>query len=236
MQTRSKTFAVAVLAAVGLITYVITVSNRLNAVFADEAGSETSIARTGVVLPLPPAPFKGQIAVRAKDSVPDFPQPVQAPKGAPNILLVLLDDVGYGAASTFGGPCNTPTLTPARRTRVEVQPFPYHGALQPHAGRTPDRPQSPLRPYRLHHGSRHGLSRVRHVNGPRHGHGRRNPEAVGLRHRLVWQESQRAGLGNQPGRTVRPLADGSRVRPFLRLHRRRHEPMAAERHRRNQAN
>jgi arylsulfatase A-like enzyme len=62
------------------------------------------------VLPLPPAPFKGQIGLSAKDSKPDFPQPVQAPKGAPNVVLVLLDDVGFGASSTFGGPVQTPTL------------------------------------------------------------------------------------------------------------------------------
>src|SRR5262245_10462375 len=62
------------------------------------------------VLPTPAAPFKGQIGISAKGSKPDFPQPVQAPKGAPNILLVLLDDVGFGASSTFGGPINTPTL------------------------------------------------------------------------------------------------------------------------------
>lgn len=62
------------------------------------------------VLPTPPAPFKGQIGLSAKDSTPDFPKPVQAPKGAPNIVLVLLDDVGFGASSTFGGPINTPTL------------------------------------------------------------------------------------------------------------------------------
>jgi arylsulfatase len=62
------------------------------------------------VLPTSPAPFMGQIGVRAADSTPDFPQPVQAPVGAPNILLVLLDDVGFGASSTFGGPINTPTL------------------------------------------------------------------------------------------------------------------------------
>lgn len=62
------------------------------------------------VLPRPPAPFKGQIGLSYKDSKPDFPKPVYAPKGAPNILLVLLDDVGFGASSTFGGPINTPTL------------------------------------------------------------------------------------------------------------------------------
>jgi arylsulfatase len=62
------------------------------------------------VLPVPRAPFKGQIGLSAKDSVPDFPQPVQAPKGAPNVVLILLDDVGFGASSAFGGPVQTPTL------------------------------------------------------------------------------------------------------------------------------
>jgi arylsulfatase len=62
------------------------------------------------VLPTPPAPFKGQIGLSAKDSKSDFPQPVHAPRGAPNVVLILLDDVGYGASSTFGGPIQTPTL------------------------------------------------------------------------------------------------------------------------------
>lgn len=65
---------------------------------------------TPKVLP-PPAPaFRGTINLRAKDSTPDFPQPMQAPKGAPNVLLILLDDVGFGASSAFGGPCQTPVL------------------------------------------------------------------------------------------------------------------------------
>ena len=62
------------------------------------------------VLPAPSAPFKGQIGLSAKDSQPDFPQPVQAPRAAPNIVVVLLDDVGFSASSPFGGPINTPTL------------------------------------------------------------------------------------------------------------------------------
>jgi len=62
------------------------------------------------VLPTPAASFKGQIGLSAKDSKPDFPKPVHAPKDAPNIVLILLDDVGFGASSTFGGPISTPTL------------------------------------------------------------------------------------------------------------------------------
>jgi len=111
---RSRFFLPAALLALGGAVGWLAASGRLNEVFAQEKAPdkpELTPAQTATVLPVPPAPFKGQIAVRAKDSKPDFPQPVQAPKGAPNILLVLLDDVGYGATSTFGGPCNTPTLT-----------------------------------------------------------------------------------------------------------------------------
>ena len=62
------------------------------------------------VLPPPEQPFKGHIGRKAKDSQPDFPKEVQAPKAAPNILLIMTDDVGFGAASTFGGPVPTPTM------------------------------------------------------------------------------------------------------------------------------
>jgi arylsulfatase len=62
------------------------------------------------VLPQVEAPFKGKIAASAKDSVPDWPEPLKAPAGSPNIVLILLDDTGFGDASTFGGPAQTPEL------------------------------------------------------------------------------------------------------------------------------
>lgn len=62
------------------------------------------------VLPHPPQPFKGKIGRTAKESTPDFPKGIEAPKGAPNVLLILTDDVGFGASSTFGGQIPTPTL------------------------------------------------------------------------------------------------------------------------------
>ena len=68
------------------------------------------IATAQEVLPEPPTLFKGQIGLSVKDSKSDFPQPVKAPKGAPNVIIILLDDVGYGASSTFGGAISTPTL------------------------------------------------------------------------------------------------------------------------------
>jgi|WetSurMetagenome_2_1015567.scaffolds.fasta_scaffold07639_5 arylsulfatase A-like enzyme len=75
------------------------------------------------VLPAPPAPFTGQIGLSAKDSKPDFPQPVHAPKGAPNVVLILLDDVGFGAASTFGGPCQTATLERLAKSGLRYTQF-----------------------------------------------------------------------------------------------------------------
>ena len=64
----------------------------------------------GQQLPKPDPAFKGKIGETYRDSTPDYPRPVTAPKGAPNVLLVLLDDVGFGMCSTFGGPVPTPHL------------------------------------------------------------------------------------------------------------------------------
>ncbi|MFZ0884413.1 MAG: arylsulfatase [Candidatus Acidiferrales bacterium] len=63
------------------------------------------------VLPIPDRPRTGLVTYDAKDPDTKFPPitPLRPPKGAPNILIVLLDDVGFGASSAFGGPCNTPT-------------------------------------------------------------------------------------------------------------------------------
>ncbi len=62
------------------------------------------------ILPPAPPPFAGKIGQTYADSTPAFPKPVTAPAGAPNILLILTDDTGFGAASTFGGPVPTPNL------------------------------------------------------------------------------------------------------------------------------
>jgi arylsulfatase A-like enzyme len=62
------------------------------------------------VLPKPESPFQGKIGRTVKDSTPDFPKGVEATVGAPNVLLILTDDVGFGATSTFGGPIQTPNF------------------------------------------------------------------------------------------------------------------------------
>ncbi len=61
-------------------------------------------------LPMPNTGQKGLITFDAKDPDTKFPpiEQLRPPKGAPNVLIVLIDDVGFGASSAFGGPCQTP--------------------------------------------------------------------------------------------------------------------------------
>lgn len=61
-------------------------------------------------LPLPRPPFKGRIGKNYQESESAWPELPKPPEGAPNVLLILLDDVGFGQVSTFGGPVPTPTL------------------------------------------------------------------------------------------------------------------------------
>ncbi len=63
-------------------------------------------------LPIPEVPKFGLTTYDAKDPDTRYPpiEPLRPPAGAPNVLLVLLDDVGFGAASAFGGPCHTPAF------------------------------------------------------------------------------------------------------------------------------
>jgi arylsulfatase A-like enzyme len=64
----------------------------------------------GRYVPPPPAPFGGEIGLDASQSKPCWPAKVVPPKGAPNVLLIMTDDAGYGVSGTFGGVIPTPAL------------------------------------------------------------------------------------------------------------------------------
>lgn len=87
-------------------------------------------------LPQPDPAFKGKIGDTYKDSTPNFPMPVKAAKGSPNVLLILLDDVGFGMCSTYGGPVPTPHMDKLARNGLKYNRFhttalcsPTRGAL-----------------------------------------------------------------------------------------------------------
>jgi hypothetical protein len=76
--------------------------------------AETAPIRSDTVLPLPPEPFQGKIGLTYEDSEAVKPQ-LKIPatfgiKDPPNILIVLIDDCGYGQMGTFGGGIPTPTM------------------------------------------------------------------------------------------------------------------------------
>jgi hypothetical protein len=75
------------------------------------------------VLPIPDLPFQGKIGRTTKESTPDFPKGIEAPKGAPNVLLFMTDDVGFGASSTFGGPISTPTFDKLAKSGLRYNQF-----------------------------------------------------------------------------------------------------------------
>jgi arylsulfatase A-like enzyme len=120
MNWHTRLLATLVLGLGGLLGY-LSANGTLPTVFAAE--EKLVAASTATVLPPSAAPFKGVINLRAKESKSDFPQPTKAPKGAPNVLLVLLDDVGFGALSPFGGPCNTPTLQKLAENGLKYNQF-----------------------------------------------------------------------------------------------------------------
>ncbi len=75
------------------------------------------------VLPRPEQPFGGKLGRTSKESTKDFPKEVHAPKGAPNVLLILTDDVGFAASSTFGGPIPTATMDRLAKSGLRYNQF-----------------------------------------------------------------------------------------------------------------
>jgi arylsulfatase A-like enzyme len=100
------TLATAALLAAGGLFGWLAASGRLSLA----QNKDNPLATGGTQLPKPDPEFKGKVGETIKDSTPSYPPPIKAPKGAPNVLVILLDDVGFGHTSTFGGPVPTPAL------------------------------------------------------------------------------------------------------------------------------
>src|SRR4030081_2597914 len=109
---------------------------------AAEAAPEQAAVRRDI-LPIPDVKHVGLTTYDAKDPDTTFPPivPLRPPPGAPNVLVVLLDDVGFGASSAFGGPCNTPTAERLAAGGVKLHRF--HTTA-------PCAPAPPARPTRRH--------------------------------------------------------------------------------------
>jgi arylsulfatase len=76
-------------------------------------------------LPIPDIPPPGLTTYDAKDPDTAYPpiEPLLPPEGAPNVLIVLIDDVGFGASSAFGGPCHTPNFERLAKSGLKYNRF-----------------------------------------------------------------------------------------------------------------
>ena len=123
------------------------------------------------ILPIPDPKQSGLTTYDAKDPNTKYPPivPLRPPVGAPNVLIVLLDDVGFGASSAFGGPVQHADGRTARRERLEAQPLPYHRFLLADPPGAAHRPQPSLGRHGRDH--RDGDVRARQQQHPAQGKG-----------------------------------------------------------------
>ena len=158
----------------------------------------------GRYLPNPPPAFGGEINLSAKDSKPYWPPQIVPPKGAPNILLIMTDDAGYGVAGTFGGVIPTPALDRIANAGLRYTQFHSTRSVLADARRPDHRPQSSFGRLRRDFRAGHRLSGLRFDHRRRQRHDRQYPEAERLCHVVVRQEPQHARLPIQrpPGRST----------------------------------
>ena len=107
----------------------------------------------GKQLPPPPPKFGGVIKESAKDSKPWWPPRVVPPKGAPNVLLIMTDDQGYGVSGHVRRRHPDAGAGPHREGRAALHAVQLHCAVLAHAGGADHRPQPPLGGLRRDHGA-----------------------------------------------------------------------------------
>ncbi len=182
-------------------------------------------------LPMPNTTRPQFVAYDAKD--PDHKtvpiEQLRPPKGAPNVLIVLIDDAGFGSSTAFGGPCKTPNAEKLAAGGLKYNRF--------HTTAICSATRQALLTGRNHHSAgmaRHHRDRDRRSwlllgAAQLHVAAGEDAQAQRLQHGAVRQVPRGAGVADQPGRPVRPVAHGRRrLRVFLRLPRRRGEPMVSD--------
>ena len=158
-------------------------------------------------LPIRRPPFAGATERTLSDSSPDWSQAshVEPPEGAPNVLLVLIDDAGFGNPSTFGGPIETPNYTRLAENGLRYNRFHVTALCSP--------TRAALLTGRNHH--RVGFGMVGEFSGPFPGY-----NATILRDpRSRRRSTSRSRSTRSPSRQRRVEADLSRLRSS-RLHKR----------------
>ena len=189
------------------------------------AAAATELDRTTLPIAEPKPPTYTELD--ARNAKPPARFQVKAPKGAPNVVIVLIDDVGFGGPSTFGGPIRTPTMDMLAASGLRFNNFHTTALCSP--------TRNALKTGRNHHTVNTGSIMETRDGVPRQH--RAEPEqrrAAGgdaapqwLQHGRLRQVARDRRLGNQRVGPVRSLAHASGLRQVLRLHRRRDRPVVS---------
>ncbi len=171
----------------------------------------------GNQIPVPPPKFGGVIKETLEGSKTWWPPRIVPPKGAPNVLLIMTDDQGYGVSGTFGGVIPTPALDRIAKTGLRYTQFNSTALCSP--------TRAALITGRNHHSAGFGVITELSTGFPGYdsiiGPDNATIGAIlkdnGYATVVVRQEPQHARLPVQRGRSVRPMAVGNGLRLFLRL-------------------
>ena len=173
------------------------------AVSAPPEATEGTLDRTVLPIPEPKSPIFTELDVRNVKVPPRFE--VKAPAHAPNVLIVLIDDMGFGQSSAFGGPIHMPTVEKLASERAQVQPVSHHGTLFADPGGAAYRSQSSRLQHGLDHGDGDGLPGSDREAARQRGPDGRDASPQRVRNRRLREVSRDRGLGGQRFR-ARPIA------------------------------
>ena len=143
-------------------------------------------------------PFTGVIGRTTEESSPAWPEPPRPPDGAPNVLFFVLDDVGYGQLSCFGGLVETPVLDSVAANGLRYTNMHTTALCSPSRGLHPDRAQPPLDRLGIDHRDLHRVSRLQRHPALRQRHAQRDAAAAGLQYLLCRQMASDARLSIRP--------------------------------------
>ena len=192
-----------------------TVGFSLALLFSQMAGAQE-------ILPFPPTPSASTAGLTIQDSTyKKRVEPKRLADGAPNILIILMDDVGPGTPSTYGGEINTPTLDRVAKMGISYNRFHSTAMCSPTRAALLTGRNHTLRRQWPDRGDRQRLRRLQRHHPEVVGDRRRGAEGLRLQHRRLGQVAQHARRADHLQGAVRLLADRLWLRVFLRLPRRR---------------
>jgi hypothetical protein len=183
-------------------------------------------------LPIDDPPFGGTIGRTLDTTVPDWSivAPTRPPEGAPNVLVVLIDDAGFGGPATFGGEIATPTLTRVRDMGLAYNRFHVTAVCSP--------TRAAMLTGRNNH--RVGFGSIAEYPGPFPGYSAALPRSCAALPRILRDNGYvTGGFGKwhltprqrpRSCRALRPLAARLGLRPLLGLPQRRGRPVRPDHH------